>query len=397
MPPPPSPPVHRLATRCVQAGYRATASSPGVVTPIERSSTFLADDQVYALRGSGAQAEALLYTRETNPTLERLEARIAALEGAERALSFASGMAALHAALLSMVERGDRVACDRQVYGGTRELLAELAPRLGAELALVDLDDPGQRDEVLAPPTRLVLVESLANPTLKVADLPSIARAARAHGARVLVDATFATPILQRPLALGADVVVHSATKYLGGHSDLVGGVAAGSRERMGPVAGWRAKAGGCMDPGVAFLVERGVKTLALRMRAHSDGARRIAAFLEAHPAVERVLYPGLASHPSHALARDLLDDTGGVLSFCVPGGDAAALALVRRLELFVEAASLGGVESLASLPHLASHQNLSAAERATVGIPPGTVRLSVGIEDPDDLVEDLRGALEAR
>jgi cystathionine beta-lyase/cystathionine gamma-synthase len=228
-----------------------------------------------------------------------------------------------------------------------------------------------------------------------VSDVARIADVAHESGARVVVDATFATPILQKPLALGADLVVHSATKYLGGHSDLIGGAVCGSRELMKPVYRWLQLAGGCMDPHAAFLLDRGIKTLSLRMRAHAAGAQRVAEKLARHPRVRRVLYPGLASHPSHALAKKSLALPGGMLSFVVEGGDEAALRVVRALELALEASSLGGVESLVSLPFNTSHVKLSAAERAAVGIPPGLVRVSIGIEDPDDLIADFERALE--
>jgi cystathionine beta-lyase/cystathionine gamma-synthase len=227
-----------------------------------------------------------------------------------------------------------------------------------------------------------------------VADVPAIARAAHAAGAKLVVDATFATPILQRPLALGADVVVHSATKYLGGHSDLIGGAACGSAELLRGAFRWLQLGGGCMDPHAAFLLDRGIKTLPLRMRAHVDNAQRLAAWLAAHPRVRTVLYPGLAGHASHARAKALLAAPGGMLSFVVEGGDAAALRFVRRLELALEASSLGGVETLVSLPFNTSHVRMSAAERESFGIPPGLVRVSVGIEDVADLIADFGRAL---
>ncbi len=384
-------------TLCVRAGHHPTAGEKALVAPTVRSTTFLLDDEAYALRAAGRAAEARIYARETNPTVEVVEGRLAALEGAERVLVFASGMAAMHGLLLAALERGDHVVTGREVYGGTRGLLDELMPRLGVVETVVDLGDSTAVEAALRDETKLVLCESISNPTIAVADLPSLAERAHARGALLAVDATFATPIAQRPLALGADVVHHSATKYLGGHSDVVGGALAFRAD--GALASacwdWRTRAGGCLDPDGAALLDRGLKTLALRMRAHTANAARIASFLDEHPKVERVFYPTLASHPSRPVAERVLALTSGMLSFVVPGGDEAALRLVRRLELVVEAASLGGVESTVSLPFNMSHSHFTAEERLAMGIPPGLVRLSVGIEDADDLIADLGRALD--
>lgn len=385
----------RPATLCIHGTRNRTGGTP-LVAPIVRSSIFQLDDAIYAERAAGHPERTHVYTRETNPTLEAVEARLAALEGAQRALVFASGMAALHAVLMATLERGDEVLVFRQIYGGTIELCRELLPRLGVALALVDVNDWRALEREAGPRTRLVLCESISNPLTAVADLPRLAALLRERAPRaaIAVDATLASPIAQRPLEHGAAVVWHSATKVLAGHSDLIGGVVAGNGELMDRVWKWRYHAGGCMDPEAAFLLDRGLKTLGLRVRAHSENALAVARFLAGHPEVAQVNYCGLESHPHHALARSLLAHTGGLLSFVVKRGDEAALALLRRLTLFAEAASLGSVESLANRPRDLSHAALSEEERAKAGIAPGLVRVSVGIEDPDDLIADLGGAL---
>ena len=383
------------ATLCVHAGHRASASERAVVPPIAQTSTFLLDDRSYADMVAGRVEEAWIYTRIRNPTLDAVQARIAALEGAERTCVFASGIAAIHAAVASLCRAGSRIVAHRELYGSAWDLLANQLARFGVETVLVDLADESAREAALrAAPTALVYCESVSNPTLDVLDLAPIAASAHAAGAKLVVDATFATPFLQRPLELGADLVVHSATKYLGGHSDLIGGCASGAAEAMRPVYRWLQLAGGCMDPHAAFLLDRGIKTLPLRMRAHSAGATALARYLEAHPRVERVFHPGLEGHRSGAVARRVLALPGGMLSFVVAGGDTEALRVVRALALALEASSLGGVETLVSLPFNTSHARMSAAERAAAGIEPGFVRVSVGIEDPEDLIADFAQAL---
>jgi len=381
-------------TLCIHAGRRARPGDAAVVVPIVQSTTFLLDDRSYGEMLAGNVDQALIYTRLGNPTLDAVERKIAALEGAEEAYVFASGMAAIHAAVMSLVRSGSRIVAHRELYGSTWDLFHNFLSRLGVETRFVDLGDERELASAMREKPAIVYCESISNPTLHVADVARIADQAHRAGARLLVDATFATPILQKPLALGADLVVHSATKYLGGHSDLIGGVVCGPKELMRPVYRWLQLAGGCMDPHAAFLLDRGVKTLPLRMRAHAAGAQRVAERLAEHPRIERVLYPGLASHPSHALARRMLALPGGMLSFVVEGGDEVALRVVRHLELALEASSLGGVESLVSLPFNTSHVKLSAEERRAAGIPPGFVRVSVGIEDPDDLIADFEQAL---
>ncbi|MBL8859141.1 MAG: aminotransferase class I/II-fold pyridoxal phosphate-dependent enzyme [Planctomycetes bacterium] len=387
---------HKPATVCVHGGYRATAENPAVVAPIVSSTTFLLDDEAYARMLSGRADEALIYTRIKNPSLDVVQDRIARLEGAERALVFASGMAAIHAAVMSCVKHGSVIVAPREIYGSAWDLFANLLKPLGIETRFVDMSNAGELERAIVDSRpAVVYAESISNPTLTVCDLRVVARHARAAKAALIVDATFATPILQRPLALGADLVLHSATKYMGGHSDLIGGVVAGSNARMQSVYRWMQLAGGCMDPHAAFLLDRGLKTLPLRMRAHIENAAALAEHLSRHPRVKSVLYPGLAAHRSHEIGRELLSGFGGMLSFVVAGGDAAALRCIRALELALEASSLGGVETLVSLPFNTSHARLSPAERQAAGIADGFVRVSVGIEDARDLIEDFDRALE--
>ncbi len=392
----------RAASRCVHAGYRArgdgSAEERAVAPPLSRSSTFLLDDDIYGRILDGRWSEDYLYTRYRNPTLDVAARRLASLEGAERSLLFASGLAALHAAVLGSVPAGGRIVAARQLYGGSWDMLRTGFGELGFEVLFADVTAPDSfaraLEEAGAAAADLFVCESASNPILALADIPALAEAAHGVGARLLVDATFATPLGQRPLELGADLVMHSASKYLGGHSDLIGGAVSGSEAMTDGVWTWLRRAGGCMDPGGAWLLDRGMKTLALRMAAHSERATALAEFLAGHPQVAAVHYPGLASHPQHGLGERLLDMPGGMLSFEVVGGDGAALALLRRLTLPLEATSLGGVESLVSLPFNTSHARMDDGERLAVGIRPGLVRVSVGIEDTQDLIEDFGRAL---
>jgi cystathionine beta-lyase/cystathionine gamma-synthase len=366
------------------------------VTPIDRSSTYLLDEAAYAKIRAGRGHEARVYSRYGNPTVETLERRVAALEGAEVCRAFGSGMAALHAMLLATCARGGagHVVAASNLYGGTRELLSTGWRELGGRVTFVDLFDEAALRAALADDARALMCESMANPTLELADLPALAELTRAHGALLLVDATFASPALQRPLALGADLVMHSASKYLGGHSDLIAGLVSGRAELMESVESWRRRAGGVLDPEPAYLLERGVKTLSLRVRAHCERARELAAALAGHPRVLKVVHPSLEDFPQRELAARLLADTGGMIFFVVEGGDEAALALLDRLQLAIPAASLGGVETLVCTPATTSHAAMTSAERHAIGIPPGAVRISVGVEEAADLIADFTQAL---
>lgn len=387
----------RPQTLCVHGGGRDDSPHRAAGMPIYQSTTFELTQQTFAALQEGRPRDCLIYTRYGNPTIWSLERHLAALEGAESAAATASGMAAIAAAVLALTEPGDQIVAAAGGYGNTTQLLERIAARAGRGVALAPDCEAESIAAVLGPRTRLVHVESIGNPLNDVADVPALAELAHRRGAKLVVDATFATPVLQRPLELGADLVVHSASKYLNGHSDLIAGAVAGPRESVDRVWDHMRLLGGCIDPHAAFLLQRGLKTLHLRMERICENALRVARFLEGHPAVEHVRHPALASHPHHARARRLLRDGGsGVVAFGIRGGDEAALRFCRSLRLVFEATSLGGVESLASLPFNTSHVNLTPQQRQAAGIEPGTVRLAVGIEAAEDLVADLEQALAA-
>jgi cystathionine beta-lyase/cystathionine gamma-synthase len=374
------------STRAVHAGGPAARVGNPVVNPVYQTTTFFSDPS-----GEGE----VLYSRYgNNPNQRLLEERIRALTGAGDVVVTGSGMGATVAALLSCLRAGDHVVAARALYGGTHRLLEEELSRLGIETTFVDLHDP-HWSAALRDTTRTVVMETLSNPLLRFTDPASVAGPAHEVGALVVVDATFTPPPSFDPLARGADLVVHSATKYLGGHSDVTAGVVCGSAERIAVVRKRAAIWGVALDPHAAWLLERGVKTMGLRVRRHFENALAVAHSLEEHRAVLRVHYPGLTSHPDHAAAAALLDGFGGMVAVQLRDG-AAATRFVGALRLAKVAPSLGGVETLVSEPRHTSHASLSAQEREARGIGDGFVRLSIGIEDADDLVADLWQALEA-
>ncbi len=374
-----------LSTRAVHAGGATPEVGKPVTTPIFQTSTF------YNERGGGGE---VLYTRYgNNPNHLALEARIAALEGADACVATASGMAAIAVALLSAVASGDTILAARALYGGTRTLLDRELARLGVTTTYADFFDESWR-AALHTGVRLVLVETPTNPLVRVLDLAPIADAARAAGALLVVDSTFATPINFRPLEHGADLVVHSATKYLGGHSDVTAGVVAGTTEAIEPVRERARIFGPTLDPHAAWLVERGIKTLAVRMERHNRNGTTVAQWCERHPRIRRVHYPGLPSHPDHETAARILNGFGGMLGIEVEGGGEAATRFVERLRLCHVAPSLGGVETLVSEPRHTSHAGLTAEDRARIGIADGFVRFSLGIEDAEDIIADIEDAL---
>ncbi|HEX5727521.1 MAG TPA: PLP-dependent aspartate aminotransferase family protein [Longimicrobiaceae bacterium] len=376
-----------ISTRAVHAGEPPVEAGGPVVNPIFQSATFHSYPE-----GEGP----VLYQRYGNaPNHVALEARLAALEGGEDAVVLASGMAAMACALLSLVEAGDHVVATHALYGGTKLLLDQEFPRLGIAADYVDFSRP-EWVEAIRPNTKVVLGETPSNPLLRVLDLEPICREAHARGAAVVVDSTFASPVNLRPLEHGVDLVMHSGTKYLGGHSDLTAGVLVGSRERMARVRD-RAKVWGpLLDPHAVWLLERGVKTLAVRMEAHNRNGVAVARWAEAQPGMARVHYPGLASHPDHEVARRVLDGFGGMLSVELAGGGEAAARFVAALRLAKVAPSLGGVETLVSEPRYTSHARMTPAERAAAGLGDGFVRISLGIEDAEDIIADLDQALRA-
>jgi methionine-gamma-lyase len=364
-----------------------------VSPPIYQTSTFAFPTVEEGARRAGSYSEAF-YTRWGNPTVRLAEQRVAALEGAEACVLTASGMAAVAVAVLSVVGAGDHVVCAECVYSGTFELFARTLPRLGVEATFVDPTDPENYLRAARPNTRLMYVETPANPVLAITDLRAVAEAAHRVGAVCVADNTFATPYNTQPLSLGVDVVVHSATKYLGGHHHLVLGAVAGPHRFL---ASWREQLrvfGGCADPFSAWLLLTGIQTLGLRVERQNATAQRLAEFLQGHPRVERVYYPGLADHPGYEVARRQMRGFGGVLSFEVRGGLEAGRAVVERLRWMKLAVSLGGVHSLVTHAPSTTHVHVPREERLRAGISDGLIRVAVGVEDPEDLLEDLEQAL---
>jgi len=381
------------ATIAIQRGEPKHGRSGPVAPEIVRSSTFTFSSTAEMKRWAEGKSSAYIYTRYGNPTLKIAEEKIAALEGAEAAIVAASGMAAISSALLAVLSSGDEVISTAQLYGGTYRLMRDLFPRFGIRVRHVEADLAGVED-LVTPRARALYVETPTNPSLRLVDLRRVVAIAREFNLVSIVDNTFASPVLQKPLALGFDMVVHSATKYLGGHSDLIAGAVAGSHAWIHRVRDNIIYLGGCMDPAGAYLLIRGMKTLTVRIERQCKSAMAVAKFLERHPKVARVHYPGLASHPDHKLARRQMRDFGGMLSFDLKGGIAAARRFCDRVQLFALAASLGGVESLVILPIYTSHYNMSREELERAGVEPGTVRVSIGLEDPADLIADLHHAL---
>jgi cystathionine gamma-synthase len=373
------------ATRAIHAGYRPDPATGAVNAPIYASSTF-AQDGVGGLRGG------FEYARTGNPTRAALEAGLAAVEGATFGRAFSSGMAATDCALRALLRPGDHVVIPDDAYGGTFRLIDKVFAQWGITHTPVPLSDLDAVRAAITSKTRLVWVETPTNPLLTIADIAGIVQLASAAGVKVLVDNTFASPALQQPLALGADIVLHSTTKYIGGHSDVVGGALLTNAEELDDAFAFLQNGAGAVPgPFDAYLTMRGLKTLALRMERHSENATRVAEFLAEHPAIDTVLYPGLPSHPNHDVAARQMTDFGGMVSVRVKGGRAAAQQLCARTEIFILAESLGGVESLIEHPGAMTHASTAGSQ---LEVPEDLVRLSVGIEDAADLLGDLEQAL---
>jgi methionine-gamma-lyase len=344
-------------------------------------------------RWAEGKSKAYIYTRYGNPTLAVAETKIAELENAEAALVTASGSAAISSALLCELQAGDELIATRQLYGGSYRLMRDILPRFGIRVHHLAASLEGV-DGLVNAKTRALYVETPTNPTLGLVDLRKAVAVARKHKLVSVIDNTLATPILQKPLNLGFDLVLHSATKYLAGHSDIVAGAVAGNRERIAKVREMMICLGGSMDPDPAYLLIRGLKTLEIRVRRQCQSAMAVARFLQHHPKIERVHYPGLTSHPDHGVAKRQMTGFGGMLAFDMKGGLPAARRFSDKSRIFLLAASLGGVESLIVLPIYTSHHRMSTQELAAAGVSPGTVRMSIGLEDPGDLIADLKQAL---
>jgi cystathionine gamma-synthase len=389
--------VEHPATIAVWAGEERYLVEGATQVPIVQSIPFGYDDLDEWMGVALGQREGHIYSRNSNPTTRAFEEKVGALEGAEDSTSFATGMAAISNTLYAFLRPGDRVVSVKDTYGGTNKIFLEFLPRAGVEVTLLDTTDHDSVEEELAKGCDLLYLETPTNPTLKLVDIARLSAAGHGAGAVVVVDGTFATPINQSALALGADLVLHSASKYLGGHSDALGGVLCGPRELVRRVYHYREINGASLDPFAAYLLLRGLKTLELRVARHNDSAMKVARYLEGHPAVERVFYPGLESHPQHELARRQMRGFGGMLSFSLVGGYEAVEEFLPRLRLAHRAANLGAVETTVGPPATTSHVESSAREREAMGIPESLVRYSTGIEHTDDLISDLDGALSAR
>lgn len=388
-------PRYRDATLAIHAGEEKYHVNGPVVTPITRTSNFTFQSAEEMKRWAEGKSSAYIYTRYANPTLAVAERKIAALEGAEAAVVCASGMAAISSTLLSVLKAGDEVIATRQLYGGGYRLMRDIFPRFGIGVRHVEADLAGV-EKLVTLQTKVLYVETPTNPTLRVVDLEKVAAFAKSRALISIVDNTIASPVLQKPIVeFGLDIVIHSATKFLAGHSDIVAGVAAGSRARMDRVRENIIYLGGSMDPGAGFLLIRGMKTLGVRVERQCRNAMAVAKFLARHPRVARVHYPGLPSHPDHRLAKRQMRAFGAMMAFDLKGGLQAARRFCDRVRVFLVAASLGGVESLVVLPIYTSHYKMSPAELDAAGVEPGTVRVSIGLEDPEDLIQDLRQALQ--
>ena len=384
----PASPEARLGTLAIHGGQRPDPSTGAVMPPIYATSTYV--------QASPGEHQGFEYSRTHNPTRFAYERCVAALEGGSRGFAFASGMAAT-STLLELLDTGSHVIAMDDVYGGTYRLFERVRRRsAGLDFSWVDLTDPAAFEAAIRPETKMVWIETPTNPMLKLVDIARISELARRHGLIVVADNTFCSPIIQRPLALGAHVVMHSATKYLNGHSDMVGGmvVVGDDADLAEQLAFLQNSVGAVQGPFDSFLALRGLKTLHLRMRAHNENAMALAQWLESHQAVERVLYPGLESHPQHALARQQMDGFGGMVSIVLKGGRDAAIRVCERTKLFTLAESLGGVESLVNHPAIMTHASVPVERRAELGISDALVRLSVGVEDVGDLKADLDAAL---
>ncbi len=383
-----------LGTLSVWAGEQSPHWMGSTQVPVVHSVSFGYNDVDEWFKVAQGKKFGHIYGRNTNPTVAAFEEKIRTLENGEAATSFASGMAAISNTLFTLLSPGDRVVSVNDTYGGTNKLFIEFLPRFQIGVTLCDTTDHEAIEAAITEDCKVLYLESPTNPTNKVIDLARLAAAAHRHGALVVVDNTFATPINQQPLKLGADLVVHSATKFLGGHADALGGAVCGKRELVNRIYHFREITGACLDPMAAYLLLRGMKTLQLRIRQQNQSALQIARFLEAHPKVAAVFYPGLESHENHGIARRQMSGYGGVLSFVLKGGFAAVKKFLPRLRYAHLAANLGAVETIAGPPATTSHVESTREERAASGIPEALIRYSVGIEDTDDLIADLEGAL---
>jgi cystathionine beta-lyase/cystathionine gamma-synthase len=382
-----------IETKAVRGAANLDKKNGPLATPIYQTSTFEVTDNEEQLRATGSDS---YYTRYGNPTNTVAEKTIAALEGVDAALTFSSGMGAVTTTIMALLKGGDHIVAQRDIYGGVMKFLSLWLPKMGIETTFVDTPDYEQHARAIRANTKLLYVESPTNPLLRVVDFKKIAALAKQPGLISMIDATFGTPVNQHPAEYGIDLVMHSGTKYLGGHTDLICGVVAGRSELIDKIHETRTTLGNCMDPHASWMLVRGLKTLSVRVARQNENAQRVAKFLSEHAKVRRVHYPFLKSHPQYGLAHEQMSGGGGMVSFEVEGTGEDARRATEAMRLFTLAPSLGGVESLVSIPVLTSHLTVAPEERRKTGITEQLIRLSVGIENIDDLITDLEHALEA-
>ena len=384
------------ATKIIHAGETVdTGATPSLTTPIYETSTFVFDSVADVIKYQDGKLNGYLYSRYENPTVVAVEQKLAAIDGAEMALLFSSGMAAISTAMFTLLKAGDEIVCSAAIYGGTFHIIEDLLSKLGITHRFVSLEQLANPASVIGPQTRIVWFESPINPTLRCVDVRAVAAACQQAGVTSVIDNTFASTLNQPVLAMGVDLSMQSCTKYLNGHSDVTGGALSGAGALLAPMGKMRRLLGGVMDPQPAFALGKGMKTMPLRVAQHNANALTVAQYFEGHPRIERVYYPGLASHPDHAIAKRQMTGFGGVVTIDVKGGKDAAFRTFDNLKVIKRAASLGGVESICSLPILTSQYGLTDDELGKAGVSKGMIRISIGLEDSADLIEDLDQALQ--
>ena len=387
---------YRFDTKIVHAGQHPDPSTGSLSTPIFQTSTFVFDNAEQGAARFALEEPGYIYTRLGNPTTAALEQKMAVLEDGEAALATASGISAITTALLTLCQQGDHIVSANAIYGCTHAFLSHSMPKFGITTSFVDATNIAELKAAIRPETKVVYIETPANPTLTLVDIEMVAGIAHQHGALLIVDNTFMSPYGQQPLRLGADIVVHSVTKYINGHGDVIGGVIVGKKDFIDQAryVGLKDITGGCMSPFNAWLTLRGVKTLGVRMERHSSNAMKIAQFLESHPAITHVYYPGLLAHPQYDLYKRQMTLPGGVISFEIAGGFESGRRMINAVKLCLLAVSLGDTETLIQHPASMTHSPVPPEERLKAGITDGMIRLSVGLEDPDDIIDDLQQAI---
>lgn len=387
---------YRFDTKIVHAGQHPDPSTGSLSTPIFQTSTFVFDNAEQGAARFALEEPGYIYTRLGNPTTDALEQKMAVLEDGEAALATASGISAITTALLTLCQQGDHIVSANAIYGCTHAFLSHSMPKFGITTSFVDATNIAELKAAIRSETKVVYIETPANPTLTLVDIEMVAGIAHQHGALLIVDNTFMSPYGQQPLRLGADIVVHSVTKYINGHGDVIGGVIVGKKDFIDQAryVGLKDITGGCMSPFNAWLTLRGVKTLGVRMERHSSNAMKIAQFLESHPAITHVYYPGLLAHPQYDLYKRQMTLPGGVISFEIAGGFESGRRMINAVNLCLLAVSLGDTETLIQHPASMTHSPVPPEERLKAGITDGMIRLSVGLEDPDDIIDDLQQAI---